>query len=83
MSDLEFDIIDELYFVTSYKDLQEKLNLPPGELENALHGLVEKGWVNYFTALDGPENPASSPQFPFSSMYFLASKKGLMAHNSK
>ncbi|MFN0048074.1 MAG: hypothetical protein ACKVOU_03000 [Cytophagales bacterium] len=84
MSDLEFDIIDELYFVNSFTDLRDKLHLQEGQLKFQLLNLIENEWVNYFEELDGLQNPAVADlSKKLNDMFFLASKQGLLAHNSR
>ncbi len=84
MTDLEFDIIDELYFVNSFTDLREKLRLSEGELKFNLLNLVEREWVNYFAELDGLQNPSLADMSKsLTGLYFLASKQGLLAHNTR
>ena len=48
MTDLEFDVLDELYFVTPYKDLVSNLDLSEKEVLQTLKQLNEKKWVKCF-----------------------------------
>jgi hypothetical protein len=83
MSDKEFDVLDELYFLQSFAAL-EKL-LPPGgrELADILQSLIEKGWVRCYIL---PENEIKYDKSRYGEeyhkYYYLASKEGLFAHNS-
>jgi hypothetical protein len=85
MTDQEFDILDELYFVTAYPELLEKLNLPEPEFREALIGLIS---MNYIKCLF-PDHDSEVPYDPVhfetegQGYYFLASKEGLLAHNSR
>ncbi|TAF73463.1 MAG: hypothetical protein EAZ53_12425 [Bacteroidetes bacterium] len=83
MTDLEFDILDELYFVTSYAELQKKTMLDANLLSQNLIQLIKIEYVNYFLLADGVQNPTIDLNTSISKLYFLASKKGLFAHNSK
>ncbi len=84
MTNLEFDILDELYFVNSFTDLREKLRLGESELKFNLLNLIEKEWINYFAELDGMQNPSIADiSKSLNNLYFLASKTGLMAHNTR
>ena len=81
MTDAEFDILDELYFVISFEDLQNQLNMDEMDLIEHLRTIFEKGWVRVF------DDPDSAADVPFStvsitSAFLLASKSGLKAHNS-
>jgi hypothetical protein len=84
MSDQEFDILDELYFVTSFETVRSALNMDEMELKETLQALIGKGWVKCFhpgsmevvtEALDYDDK--------FRSYHYLATKEGLLAHNSK
>ena len=83
MTELEFDIIDELYFVTSFGRLADNLNLSPEELCQNLQALVRQGYITCYYPDPDTEieyNPANfNQQYP--QYYFLATKAGLMTHN--
>lgn len=83
MNDLEFDILDELYFVTSYPELHKKTMLDALLLHQTLIELIKKEYINYFITADGIQNPTIELNTHIEKLYFLASKKGLFAHNSK
>lgn len=84
MTEIEYNILDELYFVCSFSDLKEKLRLSEGELKFNLLNLIDKGWLNYFQELDGIQNPSlADVSKALNNLYFLASKEGLFAHNSR
>ncbi|MDN3668189.1 hypothetical protein QWY93_02450 [Echinicola jeungdonensis] len=82
MSDEEFDLMDELYFVQSFKGLKETLCWEEAKVLSTLQLLFEK---KYIKCLAGPdEDLTGSPDIPKNGKqyYFLATKKGLMAHNT-
>lgn len=83
MSDKEFDVLDELYFLQSFETL-EKLVSPEGrELVDILQNLIEKGWVRCYIAPDNEiKFDKSSYWKEYHKYYYLASKEGLFAHNS-
>lgn len=84
MSDQEFDIIDELYFVTSYMDLKNALDLKENELKQNLISMVKKGWVRVYTNVDEESELSElSLEDNFNSYFYLASKKGLLKHNAQ
>ncbi len=83
MSDEEFDLLDELYFVISFTDLQQELKWEGDRLENALRNLFEKDWVRIFDHPDNPREVAHVGQIDnWRKLYFLATKEGLKVHNS-
>jgi hypothetical protein len=84
MTDTEFDVLDELYFVQSFAALQQVLVMPEFELKDVLQGLMKKGWIKCFKSA-AEELPAEEVYFEneFKNYYYLATKAGLLAHNSR
>ena len=84
MTDEEFEIIDELYFVTSYTDLKVETEMSDDLLEKQLASLISKGWIKVYESVD--EEVTFDPdsfQLNFKNYFYLASKKGLFQHNSQ
>lgn len=84
MSDLEFDILDELYFLISFDKLVGELGIEEKVIVNELITLVGKGWVKVFEG----ENELEVGKLDFlhknyKNYNYLASKSGLLAHNSR
>lgn len=83
MTDKEFDLLDELYFLVSYDALQESVNLTDPEIKATLNQLLEKGWVRCFiNPNDELDHDEIRYQKEYKNYYYLASKEGLLAHNS-
>lgn len=84
MNDDEFDIIDELYFVTSYNDLKVGTGYSDQELKINLKNMVQKGWIKIYKSVD-EESEITELNYDqdFQSFFYLASKKGLFKHNSQ
>jgi hypothetical protein len=82
MSEDEFDCIDELYFVQHFTDLKESLGWDEDRLLVTLQELYQKEFVKCLKAPDEEVfgqielNPIGK------AYYYLATKKGLMNHNS-
>lgn len=84
MNDAEFDLIDELYFVSSFQELQHKLPDLDNQLGPLLSGLIAKGWVKCFLAGSDEEvSDLSKIDLNYNKYNYLATKAGLLAHNSK
>lgn len=85
MTDIEYDIIDELYFVTSFKDLTTTLSLSNDELCYSLQDLVVLGYIKCF--YPDPDTEVEYNEATFGKQcqqyYFLATKAGLMVHNTR
>lgn len=84
MSNTEYDIIDELYFVTSFRDLLRTLGLAEEELSANLNVLIKQGYINTFYPDPDTEVQFNEQHFAenYQSYFFLATKAGLIAHNS-
>jgi len=82
MSDNEFDVMDQLYFVTSYNELKEVSGLEDKLIEAILWGFIKNDWVK---CLKDPEVEVEVDEVAFeknyTNYYYLASKAGLLAHN--
>jgi len=83
MSDLEFSILDELYFVKSFTELIEVCDLDNDELKKLLGKMHLKGWIKI---LKDSLNEVPEEDFDFEVLYkqyyYVASKTGLLAHNT-
>lgn len=83
MTDEEFDIIDELYFVTAYADLKAELDISDNSLSENLSEMIKKGWVKLYSQVDREMDfDLKDFQTNYKSYFYLASKKGLLKHNS-
>lgn len=86
MEDIEFDVLDELYFVQSFDDLQHALDLPLEQLLDTLSQLIERGWVKCFQQ-EGSDEVVNNEEINLPKYYntyqYLATKEGLLAHNSR
>jgi hypothetical protein len=85
VTNAEFDILDELYFVTSFRDLLPKTGLAVPALENGLRALLEQEYVKSF--YPDPDTELAYETSSFGAIardcYYLATKAGLLAHNSR
>ena len=83
MTDQEFEILDELYFVQTFDALLNSTGFSEPELKRWLNHLIDKGWVK---CLDTSTEKVLSDSLDFSNHYknyrYLATKAGLLAHNS-
>jgi hypothetical protein len=84
MTDLEFDVLDELYFVISFDDLKRATELDTETLRKVLLGLLEKSWVKCFGDHEEEIKPETLDfEQNYSQYAYLASKEGLMKHNGQ
>ena len=85
VTDPEFDLLDELYFVTPFRALLQKTGLPAPELENQLRTLLEQGLIRSYWP--DPDTELAYEESSFGALsqdcLFLASKEGLLQHNTR
>ncbi len=84
MTDIEFDVLDELYFVQPFAYLVDELDMDELELKNTLAALIAKGWVKCFINMQEEELPHQVKlEEKYKEYFYLATKAGLMAHNGR
>lgn len=81
MSDDEFELLDELYFLQSYGFLKTELNWDDERLMFNLQQLAGRGWIKCYKGPD--EEVFEDPQIFTNGkeLYYLATKQGLLKHN--
>lgn len=82
MTDFEFDLLDELYFVKSMQELNSLFKDQTIDISTKLWTMIEKGWVKVMDRVDN-ELQVTKDEYITNchSFLFNISKKGLMAHN--
>jgi hypothetical protein len=84
MTDREFDVLEELYFTVPFERLKKNLEWSNQEILDVLMDLLTKGWVKGFDIqTDSEIEDVEYIRKHYTELNFLATKKGLMAHNSK
>jgi hypothetical protein len=85
VTEIEYEIIDELYFVTSYHDIGTTLILSDEELCTSLKDLLARGYIKAYYPDQDTEIPFDETHFGkyCQDYYFLATKAGLIVHNSR
>jgi hypothetical protein len=82
MTEEEFDVMDELYFVQPFQYLKETLEMEEPKILKALDSLYQQGLIK---CLRSPDEECFNKVDIFKegeNLFFLATKKGLMAHNT-
>jgi len=84
MTTAEYDIMDQLYFVTSYDDIRKLSGVEASIINTSLWNFINRRWVKCF---NGPENEIDAEEDDFlanfAKYHYLASKEGLLAHNMR
>jgi transcription initiation factor IIE alpha subunit len=84
MSDLEFDVLDELYFVISFDELKSATELDTETLRKVLHSMLDKGWIKCFRdRVEALSLEDVNFDQDYMRYYYLATKEGLLAHNGQ
>ena len=82
MTDLEFDILDELYFLQSFDYLMEQLAHDQKVIAATLSDLYRKGWIRcYSSPSDELACEDADILKEYDKYHYLATKEGLLAHN--
>jgi hypothetical protein len=86
LSDVEFDILNSLYFVEPFEKILEEVDFPTNIIAATLKQLIA---IKYVTAMKWDEKTndyVRSFIFDSDDMYayrYLATKEGLMAHHGR
>ena len=84
MTDLEFEVLDELYFVISFDELKQATELDGETLCMVLRDLLNKEWIKCFRDRVEPVGVEEIKfELDYTKYYYLASKEGLLAHNGR
>jgi hypothetical protein len=84
LTDLEYRILDELYFVSSFQTLLDNLNEEKNLVFNSLKNLLENGLVIQMKYGEGRERKLEIADLTtLEQSHFVASRKGLLIHNSR
>lgn len=84
MTDREYEILDALYFTVSFDILKKELETEEVKLMKELQELIKKGWVKCLEKISEQEiEEIELVKMNYKEYNFLASKKGLMIHNSR
>jgi len=83
MSEEEFDLLDELYFVQPYNYLKETLGWDDEKLLVNLQQLYNKGFIKCLSHPDKEIFDNVKITENGTGYFYLATKNGLMNHNTK
>lgn len=82
MSDEEFDLLDELYFVQNFDYIKDSLGWEDDLILRTLHRLYLGGMIKCLTTPDTERFDVVDILSEGKNLFYLATKKGLMAHNT-
>jgi hypothetical protein len=82
MTTIEFDLLDELYFLVDFEHLLRETPYQEHEIRDALEQMIIKGWVRcYHPSQEEIITELSRFRQEYRKYRYLASKEGLLAHN--
>ncbi len=83
MNDLEFDVLDELYFIKTFNEILVSTQLESKELRGILMKLFDQGWIRCYRSASDEVMPEDVDiELDYMKYFYLTSKAGLIAHNS-
>ncbi len=83
-SELEFEIMDELYFLSSFRQIMTNTGADGNELKKAILHLLQQDFIQqhiYNESLHDFEKMDYYDEAKIESASYVATRKGLMAHN--
>lgn len=87
LNDVQFDILDALYFVESYAHVLADTDFHPEPVVRAeLKTLIDRGWVQVMYFDEAKGDYARTGIYDLDNMhelFFLATKEGLLRHNGR
>lgn len=84
MTNEEFDLLDSLYFISSFDAIKSELSWQEPVLKERLHQLIVKGWVKCLeTGSDQEIEDLHNYDLHYKNYNYLVTKEGLFAHNSR
>ncbi len=81
-TEIELDVMDELYFIKPYSQLAQEVDLGAEELNQALWSLIQKGFVRTASLQDGQPHQLPTNEAELMACNLLATKEGLLALHS-
>lgn len=82
MTDLEYLVLDELYFVQEFQSLFQACEVSEEDLVLTLVSLKAKEWIKVLSDVDDEAKEPLELSTEYANYFYLATKKGLLAHNS-
>ncbi len=84
MNPVQYDIMDELYFPKPFNELVDELGISEQEIKEQVGQMFQKGWVKILIPeTDEIVQDMADFELNYKKYSYLASKTGLLAHNSR
>lgn len=86
LNDIQFQILDSVYFVESFSSLRDEVSTSEAILVNELRLLIDKDWVQVMVFDKQKEDFIRTAIFDTDHLedyHFLVTRNGLMKHNGR
>ena len=86
LSDQQMEIMDELYFMISFIELSNLFHFSSAQLENEINWLLKNEMIQKFRFKAELNRHLPIDDYSWENaneIYFVATKKGLLLHNSR
>jgi len=86
LTEIDYDILNSIYFVEPFDKILEEVNYPPNVVADCLKSLISKKYVVALLWDDTKQDYVRSFMYDSDNMNaysYLATKDGLLAHNSQ
>ena len=86
LNDIQFDILDSVYFVESFANILEEVGVSIPVLVDELRTLIDKGWIQVMQYEEDKGDYMRTAIFDtdhLENYSFLATREGLMKHNGR
>ena len=84
LTDLQFQILDSIYFVESFEHIVEEAEQPVPIVVDELRTMIDRGWVQVMQFDDEKEDYVRTAIYDADNMqnyHYLATRTGLLKHN--
>ncbi|MDX2247127.1 MAG: hypothetical protein SF052_10145 [Bacteroidia bacterium] len=84
LNDVQFQILDSVYFVESFQNILEESGEPLPVVVDEIRTLIDRGWIQVMEFDEKKGDFVRTGIFDtdhFENYHFLATKAGLMKHN--
>lgn len=86
LTDLQFDILDSLYFVEPFERILDEVGQPENIVAAELRQMIARRWVQPMRYDDKVRDYVKSPVHDTDNLrayHYLATKEGLLIHNGR
>ncbi|MCB0843854.1 MAG: hypothetical protein KDE26_11425 [Bacteroidetes bacterium] len=86
MNDVQFQILDSIYFVESFANIVEEAGEPVPVVVDELRTMIDRGWIQVMMFDEEKNDFVRTSIYDTDHMeeyHYLATKTGLMKHNGR